>query len=249
MSGHSKWAQIKRKKATVDAKRGAHFTQLIREITVAARQASGDPDANPRLRSAVQSAKAANMPNDNIERAIKKGTGELEGVAYEEVTYEAYGPGGAAIMIEVTTDNLNRTVAEIRHVFSKRGGNLGSPNSVAWMFEKKGQMMIDAGRYDEDQAMQEILQAGAEDITLDGDHYLVTTDPSELHAVAQHLQQAGIEVSQIELAMIPSTTVTVVGKEAERLISLMDALDEIDDVSRVFSNFETDSETLAKLSS
>lgn len=249
MSGHSKWAQIKRKKATVDAKRGAHFTQLIREITVAARQASGDPDANPRLRSAVQSAKAANMPNDNIERAIKKGTGELEGVAYEEVTYEAYGPGGAAIMIEVTTDNLNRTVAEIRHVFSKRGGNLGSPNSVAWMFEKKGQMMIDAGRYDEDQAMQEILQAGAEDIALDGDHYLVTTDPSELHAVAQHLQQAGIEVSQIELAMIPSTTVTVVGKEAERLISLMDALDEIDDVSRVFSNFETDSETLAKLSS
>lgn len=249
MSGHSKWAQIKRKKATVDAKRGAHFTQLIREITVAARQASGDPDANPRLRSAVQSAKAANMPNDNIERAIKKGTGELEGVAYEEVTYEAYGPGGAAIMIEVTTDNLNRTVAEIRHVFSKRGGNLGSPNSVAWMFEKKGQMMIDAGRYDEDQAMEEILQAGAEDIALDADHYLVTTDPSELHAVAQHLQQAGIEVSQIELAMIPSTTVTVVGKEAERLISLMDALDEIDDVSRVFSNFETDSETLAKLSS
>lgn len=249
MSGHSKWAQIKRKKATVDAKRGAHFTQLIREITVAARQASGDPDANPRLRSAVQSAKAANMPNDNIERAIKKGTGELEGVAYEEVTYEAYGPGGAAIMIEVTTDNLNRTVAEIRHVFSKRGGNLGTPNSVAWMFEKKGQMMIDAGRYDEDQAMEEILEAGAEDIALDGDHYLVTTDPSELHAVAQHLQQAGIEVSQIELAMIPSTTVTVVGKEAERLISLMDALDEIDDVSRVFSNFETDSETLAKLSS
>ncbi len=249
MSGHSKWAQIKRKKATVDAKRGTHFTQLIREITVAARQGGGDPDANPRLRSAVQSAKAANMPNDNIERAIKKGTGELGGVAYEEVTYEAYGPGGAAIMIEVTTDNLNRTVAEIRHVFSKRGGNLGSPNSVAWMFEKKGQMMIDAGRYDEDQAMEKILEAGAEDIALDDDHYLVTTDPSELHAVAEHLQEAGIEVSQIELVMIPSTTVTVVGKEAERLISLMDALDEVDDVSRVFSNFETDSETLAKLSS
>ena len=248
MSGHSKWAQIKRKKAVVDAKRGAHFTRLIREITVAARQGGGDPDGNPRLRSAIQTAKAANMPNENIDRAIKKGTGELAGVSYEEVTYEGYGPGGVAIIVEVTTDNLNRTVAEVRHVFSKRGSNLGAPNSVAWMFEKKGQMVADADRYDEDRCMEAALEAGAEDFAVEGDRYVVRTDPARVHSVAQKMVAAGIEVSHVELAMIPNSTVSVEGKEAQQLLGMIDALDELDDVSHVFSNFEIDSETLAELS-
>lgn len=248
MSGHSKWAQIKRKKAVVDAKRGAHFTRLIREITVAARQGGGDPDGNPRLRSAIQTAKAANMPNENIDRAIKKGTGELAGVSYEEVTYEGYGPGGVAIIVEVTTDNLNRTVAEVRHVFSKQGSNLGAPNSVAWMFEKKGQMVADADRYDEDRCMEAALEAGAEDFAVEGDRYVVRTDPARVHSVAQKMVASGIEVSHVELAMIPNSTVSVEGKEAQQLLGMIDALDELDDVSHVFSNFEIDSETLAELS-
>ncbi len=245
MAGHSKWAQIKRKKAATDAKRGALFTKLIKEITVAARQGGGDPDGNPRLRTAIDTAKAGNMPNDNIERAIKKGTGELEGVSYEEATYEGYGPGGAAILIQVTTDNLNRTVAAIRHIFSKNGGNLGEPNSVAWLFDKRGQLWVDAGRYPEDAAMEAALEAGAEDMTTEGDQHLIATQPTELHAVRDGLVARGIEVQQAEIAMIPRTTVQVEGKDAVQLLKLMDALEDHEDVSQVFSNFDIDAHTLA----
>ncbi len=245
MAGHSKWTQIKRKKAVLDAKRGAKFTKLIREITVSARQGGGDPGGNPRLRTAIDAAKAQNMPQDNIDRAIKKGTGELEGVHYEEATYEGYGPGGAAIMIEVVSDNLNRSVAEVRHIFSKRGGNLGAPGSVAWMFERKGQIYLDAGRYQEDAALEAALEAGADDLTTDGDQFIVSTDATSLHAVNDALSQAGIQADESEIAMIPANTVEVRGSDAERLLKLMEALEDHDDVSKVFSNFDIDAETLA----
>jgi YebC/PmpR family DNA-binding regulatory protein len=245
MAGHSKWSQIKRKKAVNDAKRGVKFTKLIREITVAARQGGGDPDGNARLRTAIDAARAENMPQENIERAIKKGTGELEGVHYEEATYEGYGPGGAAIMVEVTTDNLNRSVADIRHIFSRRGGNLGTPNSVAWMFERQGQIYLDASRYDEDAAMEAALEAGAEDMATDGEQYVITTADSELHNVNARLKAAGFEPDEAEIAMVPANTVQVSGSEAEKLLSLMEALEENDDVSKVFSNFDIDAETLA----
>jgi YebC/PmpR family DNA-binding regulatory protein len=248
MSGHSKWAQIKRKKAVTDAKRGALFTRLIKEVTIAARQGGGDPDGNARLRTAIDNAKAANMPNDNIERAIKKGTGELEGVSYEEATYEGYGPGGAAILIQVTSDNLNRTVAAIRHAFTKNGGNLGEPNSVAWVFDKRGQIYLDAAKYSEEVAMDAALEAGAEDIVTEGDQHIVTVPPTELHKVRGALKAAGIEAEQAEMAMIPRTTVRIEGKDAERLLKLMDILEEHDDVSKVFSNFDIDAETLAAVS-
>jgi YebC/PmpR family DNA-binding regulatory protein len=245
MAGHSKWSQIKRKKAVLDAKRGAKFTKLIREITVAARAGGGDPDGNPRLRTAIDTAKGQNMPADNIDRAIKKGTGELEGVHYEEATYEGYGPGGAAIMVEVTTDNPNRAVAEIRHIFSKRDGNLGAPNSVAWMFERKGQIYLDAEKYEEDQALEAALDAGADDMGREGDQYIISTDPASLHAVNAALKKAGIQVEEAEIAMIPNSTVEVAGADAEKLLSLMEALEDQDDVSKVFSNFDIDAETLA----
>ena len=248
MSGHSKWAQIKRKKAVTDAKRGALFTRLIKEVTIAARQGGGDPDGNARLRTAIDNAKAANMPNDNIDRAIKKGTGELEGVSYEEATYEGYGPGGAAILIQVTSDNLNRTVAAVRHAFTKNGGNLGEPNSVAWVFDKRGQIYLDAARYSEEVAMEAALEAGADDIVTEGDQHIVTVPPTELHNVRQALKAAGIEAEQAEMAMIPRTTVRIEGKDAERLLKLMDALEEHDDVSKVFSNFDIDADTLAAVS-
>jgi YebC/PmpR family DNA-binding regulatory protein len=244
VSGHSKWSSIKRKKATVDAKRGAHFTKLIREITIAAREGGGDADGNPRLRSAIQAGKAANMPTDNIERAIKKGTGEIEGVVYEETTYEGYGPGGAAIIVEVTTDNINRTVAEVRHIFNKKGGNLGTANSVAWMFEKKGQFLIDASRYEEDAAMEAALEAGSEDFEIEGEAYLVTTAAAQLHSVQGLVEKQGIETSEAQLAMIPTNTVKVEGNDARQLLDLMDALDDQDDVSRTHSNFDIDAETL-----
>jgi YebC/PmpR family DNA-binding regulatory protein len=245
MAGHSKWAQIKRKKAATDAKRGALFTKLIKEITVAARDGGGDPDGNPRLRTAIDTAKAANMPNDNIERAVKKGTGELEGVRYEEAVYEGYGPGGAAILIHVTTDNLNRTVASIRHIFSKNGGSLGEPNSVAWLFDKRGQLQLDATRYPEDAVMEAVLEAGADDMTTEGDQHVVTTPPASLHAVREALRAHGVEASEAEITMIPRTTTYVEGKAAEQLLKLMDALEDHEDVSKVFSNFDIDAETLA----
>jgi YebC/PmpR family DNA-binding regulatory protein len=245
VAGHSKWKQIKHKKAAQDAKRGAAFTKLIKEITVAARQGGGDPDANARLRTAIENAKAANMPADNIERAIKKGTGELEGVIYEEATYEGYGPGGAAILIHVTSDNLNRTVASIRHLFSKNGGNLGAPGSVAWMFDKKGQLYLEAPRYPEDTLLEAALDAGAEDFATEAEQHVVTTDASQLHIVRDALERDGFAVTEAEIAMIPQSTVTVEGKDAEQLLRLADALEEHDDVSKVFSNFDIDQETLA----
>jgi len=245
MAGHSKWKQIKHKKAAADAKRGAKFTKLIKEITIAARQGGGDPAGNPRLRTAIDTAKAQNMPNDNIDRAIKKGTGELEGVHYEEAVYEGFGPGGAAIMVQVTTDNMNRTVADIRHIFSRNGGNLGSQNSVAWMFEKKGQMALDATRTAEDAALEAALETGAEDLAVDGDQYVITTDPTSLHQVADGLRAKGMEPQEPEIAMIPTTTVKVEGGDAEKLLKLVELLEEHDDVSKVFSNFDIDADTLA----
>ncbi len=248
MAGHSKWKQIKHRKAAADAKRGAKFTKLIKEITVAARDGGGDPDGNSRLRAAIDAAKAANMPSDNIERAIKKGTGELEGVSYEEATYEGYGPGGAAILIQVTTDNLNRTVPAIRHLFSKNGGSLGAPNSVAWMFEKRGQIALATDRHAEVTALEAALDAGAEDMVTEGDQYIITTDPSRLHAVRDALRERGLEAEEAEITMIPQSTIAVHGNEAQQLLKLMDALEDHEDVAKVFSNFDIDPKTLSAVS-
>jgi YebC/PmpR family DNA-binding regulatory protein len=245
MAGHSKWKQIKRKKAVADQKRGAAFTKVIREITIAAKQGGGDPAGNPRLRTAIDAAKAENMPWDNIERAIKKGTGELEGVTYHEVTYEGYGPGGAAIFIEATTDNPNRTVADIRHVFTRYGGNLGAAHSVAWMFERKGLIAVDATKTTEDQTLEVALDAGADDMTRDGDVFLITTPVARFHAVQDELEAKKIPVNSAELALIPKSTVKVEGGEAKRLLQLIEALEEMDDVAKVSSNFDIDADALA----
>jgi YebC/PmpR family DNA-binding regulatory protein len=249
MAGHSKWKRIKHKKAVTDARRGASWTKVIREITVAARAGGGDPGGNPRLRTAIDAAKAVNMPGDNIERAIKKGTGELEGAVYEEVTYEGYGPGGAAIIIEATTDNSTRTVADIRHAFSRNGGNLGATNSVAWMFDKKGQLLLDANRYPEDATLEAALEAGAEDFQRDGDQYVVSTMVQTFHAVQDALKARKFEIESAEIAMVPRTTVKVEGKQAEQMIKLLETLEELDDVSKVFSNFDIDASQLAEASS
>ncbi|MGQ0561781.1 MAG: YebC/PmpR family DNA-binding transcriptional regulator [Gemmatimonadota bacterium] len=246
MAGHSKWAQIKRKKAVVDAKRGAQFTRLIREITIAARSGGGDASFNPRLRLAIDTAKAANMPADNIERAIKKGTGELEGVDYQEITYEGYGPSGVAILIEAVTDNPNRTVAEIRHSLSRNGGSLGTSGSVAWQFDKKGQIFVDAKRYDEDATMLAALEAGAEDLQREGDTYTVTTDPTAFHAVQDELKRQGIQIESAELSMIPKTAVHVEGDDVAKLLKLLDALEELDDVQKVHSNLDIDEAALTE---
>ena len=246
MAGHSKWKQIKRKKAITDARRGASWTKVIREITVAAKAGGGDPGGNPRLRTAIDAAKAVNMPADNIERAIKKGTGELEGTVYEEVTYEGYGPGGAAIIIEATPDNSTRTVAEIRHAFSRNGGNLGATNSVAWMFDRKGQIYLEAAKSDEDTTLEAALEAGAEDFAREGEQYLVTTAPAAFHAVQDALKTKGLVVESAELTMVPKNTVKVEGADAERILKLMEALEELDDVSRVSSNFDIDAAQLAE---
>ncbi|MEX0891401.1 MAG: YebC/PmpR family DNA-binding transcriptional regulator [Gemmatimonadota bacterium] len=246
MAGHSKWAQIKRKKAVTDARRGQHFTKLIREITVAAREGGGDPDANPRLRLAVDTAKAANMPNDNIERAILKGTGELEGVAYEEVTYEGYGPNGVALFIECVTDNSNRAVADVRHVLAKRGGSLGTSGSVAWQFDRKGQIWIRADHHEEDATMLAALEAGAEDMERQDDQYLVTTAFESFHTVQDGLRAAGITIAEAELAMVPKTTVALDGEAARKLVGIIDALDELDDVQHVHTNADLDEAALAE---
>ncbi len=245
MAGHSKWKQIKRKKAVTDQRRGAAFTKLIREITIAARQGGGDPGGNARLRTAIEAAKAENMPLDNIERAIKKGTGELAGVQYEEVTYEGYGPGGAAIFIEGTTDNANRTVAEIRHLFTRFGGNLGAANSVAWMFDRKAQITVDATTADEDATLEAALDAGAEDVTRDGDAFLITAPPSQLHAVQDRLKAKKIPVLSAEIAMLPKRSVKIEGRDAAQLLRLIEALEEMDDVAKVHSNFDIDAEAMA----
>ena len=245
MAGHNKWKQIKRKKAITDSKRASSWTKVIREITVAAKAGGGDPAGNPRLRTAIEAAKAVNMPNENIDRAVKKGTGELEGTSYEEHTYEGYGPGGAAIFIEVTTDNPNRTVAEIRHAFSRNGGNLGATGSVGWMFDKKGQIYLPAS-LDEDSVMEAALDAGAEDFAREADQYIVSTPPGALHAVQDALHARQMPIEAAELAMVPRNTVKVEGADAERILRLMEVLEDLDDVSKVFSNFDIDAAQLAE---
>jgi YebC/PmpR family DNA-binding regulatory protein len=240
MAGHSKWKQIKHYKAAADAKRGALFTKIIREITIAAKQGGGDPAGNPRLRTAIDTAKANSMPKENIERAVKKGTGELEGVEYVEVTYEGYGPGGVALMIQALTDNPTRTVADVRHKLSRGGGNLGATNSVGWMFDRKGQIVLDATKYGEEAALEAALEAGAEDLRREEDQFIVTTDPTEFHAVRTALEERGIEIVEGELAMIPQTTVHLEGKEAETLLKLLEELDDLDDVQKVWANFDID---------
>ena len=240
MAGHSKWKQIKHKKALTDAKRAAAWTKVIREITVAAREGGGDPAGNPRLRLAIDNAKAANMPNDNIDRAIKKGTGELEGVNYEEITYEAYGPAGVAIMIESLTDNGNRTVADIRRWLSRNGGNLGTTGSVAWMFDRRGQISIDAERFDEMTVMEAALEAGALDVQSEDGGFTVVTEVTDFHAVQDALREKGIEWEEAELAMIPKTEVRVEGDDAEQLMKLLDLLEDLDDVQKVYTNADMD---------
>jgi YebC/PmpR family DNA-binding regulatory protein len=247
VAGHSKWAQIKRKKAVTDARRGAHWTRLIREITIAARSGGGEPQFNPHLRLAIDTAKAANMPAENIERAIKKGTGELEGVDYQEVTYEAYGPAGVAVLIETVSDNPTRTVAEIRHSLSRNGGTLGASGSVAWQFDRMGQIFIDAKRHDEDATMIAALEAGAEDLKREGDTYTVSTDVASFHAVQEALKKAGIEIESAELAMIPKATVRVEGDDVTKLFKLFDALEDLDDVQKVSSNLDIDEAALEKV--
>lgn len=246
MAGHSKWAQIKRKKAVTDKKRGQHFTRLGREITVAARAGGGDPNFNPRLRLAVDTAKAANMPNENIDRAIKKGTGELEGVDYQEIPYEGYGPGGVALFIETVTDNANRTVSEIRYVMSRNGGSMGTSGSVAWQFERRGQIYVDARKYDEDATLMAALEAGALDLESDGDTYTIATDPTSFHAVQEGLRNAGIEIQEAELTMVPKTTMQVEGAEVPKLLKLLEALEELEDVQKVHSNMDIDEAALAE---
>jgi YebC/PmpR family DNA-binding regulatory protein len=248
VAGHSKWAKIKRKKAVNDARQGQIFTKLIRELTVAARDGGGDPSFNPRLRLAVDTAKAANMPQENIERAIKKGTGELAGVNYEEVVYEGYAPGGVALYIETLTDNPKRTVAAVRHLLTKNGGSLGTAGSVAWQFDRRGQIYIEASEHSEEEVLEAALEAGAEDVAREGGDIIVTTELASFHQVQEDMRQAGIRIAQAELAMIPQTEVDVAGRTAERLVRLMDALDGSDDVQKISSNGNIDAETLARLS-
>jgi YebC/PmpR family DNA-binding regulatory protein len=248
MSGHSKWSTIKHKKALKDARRGKAFTKLIKDLTIAARMGGSDLSSNPRLRTAVAAAKGASMPNDTIDRAIKKGAGELEGVSYEEITYEGHGPGGVAIMLQVLTDNKNRTVSEIRHFFSKHGGNLGSPNSVAWMFTKKGAISVERAQAEEDRLMEVALDAGAEDVTVGDDLFEITTAPEDVDAVREELEKAGIAVASAEAAMVPQNTVMLAGKEAEQTLKLLDLLQEHDDVQSVSANLDIDQDEAERLS-
>jgi len=243
MSGHSKWATIKHKKAALDAKRGKSFTRIIKEIMIAART-GGDPDMNPRLRTAITAAKAVSMPSDNIKKAIMRGTGELEGGQIDEVMFEGYGPGGAAVLVMVATDNRNRTVSEIRHMFSKNGGNLGEQGSVAWMFERKSQIVIPLEKAEEDQLMSIVLDAGADDLRNDGDQWVVLSPPEAHEAVLQALTKAGIETSSAEIAMVPKNLMRIEGKNAAGMLRLSEALEEHDDVQNVYSNFDVDEKEL-----
>jgi len=247
MSGHSKWAGIKHKKAKVDAQRGRVFTKIIREITVAARVGGGDPGGNPRLRTAVLAAKAVNMPADNIDRAIKKGTGELEGVSYEEITYEGYGPGGVAVLVEVLTDNKNRTVGEIRKLFSRHGGNLGEAGCVAFLFEKKGYIQVDATKVDEDKLMSIALEAGAEDMQREESLFAVTTVPRDFERVRDAILKGGIQPLSAEITKHPKSTVRLEGKPAEQMLRLMEELEEHDDVQHVYANFDIPEEIMAAM--
>jgi len=246
MSGHSKWATIKHKKAALDAKRGKAFTRIIKEIMIAARQ-GGDPDMNPRLRTAITAAKAVSMPAENIKRAIMRGTGELEGGQIDEIVFEGYGPGGAAVLVKVATDNRNRTVSEIRHVFTKNGGNLGELGSVSWMFERKGQILIEKEKAGEDQLMAIALDAGADDLRDDGDSWEVLSPPEAHDAVLQAIQGAGIATASAEVAMVPKNLLKLDGKTAQGMMRLSDALEEHDDVQNVYSNFDVDEKELEAL--
>lgn len=246
MSGHSKWATIKHKKAALDAKRGKTFTRIIKEISIAARS-GGDPDANPRLRTAVLAAKAVSMPADNIKRAIMRGTGELEGGQIDEVTFEGYGPGGAAVLVNVATDNRNRTVSEIRHVFSKNGGNLGQEGSVSWMFERRSQILVPSEKASEEQLMNIALDAGAEDLRNEGDHWEIISPPEAHDAVLQALHNAKVETTSAAVAMIPKNLIKLEGKQAETMLKLSEALEEHEDVQNVYSNFDIDEKEMEAL--
>jgi YebC/PmpR family DNA-binding regulatory protein len=246
MSGHSKWATIKHKKGALDAKRGKIFTRVIKEIMIAARN-GGDPDANPRLRTAIVAAKAVSMPADNIKRAIMRGTGELEGGQIDEIMFEGYGPGGAAVLVMVATDNRNRTVSEIRHVFSKNGGNLGEQGSVAWMFERKSQILIEGDKASEDQLMNIVLEAGADDLRNDGENWDVLSAPESHEAVLEALRKANIATVSAEIAMVPKNLMMLEGKSASGMLKLSEALEEHDDVQNVYSNFDIDEKEMEAL--
>ena len=248
MSGHSKWASIKHKKAAQDAKRGKIFTKVIRELSAAARLGGGDPDANPRLRNAVSDAKGVNMPADNIKRAIMKGTGELEGATYDEISYEGYGPGGVAILLEILTDNRNRSVSELRHIFSKNGGNIGESGCVAWMFSRKGYLVVEKSKASEDDLLDIILEAGAEDLREDGSNYEIFTPPDKYEDVVEALKNNKIEIAASNLGQIPQNYVKLEGKQAQQLLRLMEELEDHDDVQNVWANFDIDEEEIAQYS-
>jgi YebC/PmpR family DNA-binding regulatory protein len=247
MSGHSKWATIKHKKGALDAKRGKIFTRLIKEITMAAKSGGGDPEGNPRLRTAVAAAKAENMPADNIKRAIQRGTGELPGATYEEIQFEGYGPGGVALLVNVTTDNRNRTVSEIRHAFTKGGGNLGEAGSVAWMFHKKGSIVVPKAKAKEDDLMNIVLENGGEDLNDDGENWEVTTDPGSYEAVLEAIKKAGMEVVHSEVGMVPQNYVKLEGPAASQMIRLLETIEDHDDVQNVYSNFDVDQKQLEEV--
>lgn len=244
MSGHSKWHSIKHKKAATDAKRGKIFTRHIREITFAARAGGGDPETNAALRHAIEGAKSVNMPADNIKKAIQRGTGEIEGVSYEGITYEGYGPGGVAVLVESLTDNKNRTVAEVRHCFGKYGGNLGESGCVAWMFSKKGMILISKDVIDEDELMEIALENGAEDMKTEDDNYEISTAAEDFHTVTEAIKAKNIEISSSEIAMLPSTYVKLEGKQAQSMLKLSDKLEDLDDVQNVWSNFDISEEEI-----
>lgn len=247
MSGHNKWSSIKHKKGAADAKRGRLFSKLIKEITVAAKTGGGDIDGNPRLRTAVATAKAGNMPKDNIDRAIKKGSGDMDGVVYEEYSYEGYGPGGAAVLVEIMTDNRNRAAAEVRHTLAKHGGNLGENGCVAWMFSQKGLFLLDKEKNDEDEIMELTLDAGADDIDSEGDDLEVTTEPADFEAVRKALEDNNVEYEHAEIAMIAQNTLDLDAGTAPKMLRLMDALEDLEDVQKVWSNFDISDEIMETL--
>ena len=248
MSGHSKWSTIKHKKGAADARRGKIFTKIIKELTVAARMGGGDPNGNPRLRSAILAAKAENMPKDNIERAIKKGTGELPGVAYEEATFEGYGPGGVAVLVEILSDNRKRTVADIRHIFSKNAGNLGESGCVSWMFDKKGLIVYEKGKIEEEKLLNLALEAGAQDVRETDKEYEVITEPAAFEQVKKQLEEARLMPAYAEISMVPQSTVRLMGKEAQQMLRLMESLEDSDDVQHVYANFDIADEEMEQLS-
>jgi YebC/PmpR family DNA-binding regulatory protein len=248
MSGHNKWSTIKHKKGAADAKRGKVFSKLIKELTIAARMGGGDPDGNPRLRTALNTARNANMPKENIERAIKRGTGEIEGVNYEEIIYEGYGPGGVAVMVEALTDNKNRTVAEIRHIFDKYNGNLGETGCVNWMFQKKGMVAISAEGLTEDEVMELAMENGAQDVAVEEDTFEIAVEPSDFEPVRKAVEDKGWKIELAEITMVPQNTLKLDGKKAEQMLKMMDALDDHDDLERVYANFDISEEEMMNVS-